>query len=663
MNYHEASRSKVCVICSRVATRKKALSVNDIKSLKEFIDNGYNYHDPDYPTGICNGCYLLLNKKRNGHDVTIPINQTYKSECRLLFLRSSGPTCDCSICTIAHSSVHQILSSKKKRGRPKSTNTDETTPTVKAIKVCITCFTKLYPGCRHHCSTTRYRDQKVSNIEKMIATPTSSQRIAARTLRNTKNDECLPTLERSIESMKRPRQLFSADDMSLIRKDLNLSTRNTITLAQDLRKAAKCNPRSVIESCVKEKMHLKNHELDAFFESKTIRFDREIEVKGKKYAESFDQHVITTNKISDLIDKIILHRNLNHENVLVKIGLDGGGGFLKVCLSLFDLTTETTLSSGKTLSKKFKDSCVKKVFIIGITPDVPENYANVKKLWNCVGLTSLERSFSIATDLKLCNILLGLMSHSSSHPCCWCDVDKDNLYKRGTQRTLASLEDLFWKYFCAGSKKDKAKDFGNVIHLPIMENVDTSMPVLDIVPPPELHLMLGPVNHMYDELNKVWLKSEDWLKSCYVKKSDYHGGKFEGNECRKLLKNIDSLENLCPEINKNFVAAFSDFNDVVSSCYGSDLKSNYKRTIAKFRASFLKLNISVTPKVHAVFYHIEEFCALKGMGLGPFSEQTSESIHHEFTKLWENYLIKDLSHPLYAEHLLHAVQMFNSLNL
>ena len=106
-----------------------------------------------------------------------------------------------------------------------------------------------------------------------------------------------------------------------------------------------------------------------------------------------------------------MHRELNNENVLVE--LDGGGGFLEICLSTFDITSLATSNTGKGFAKRFKDSGVKNVMIIGITPDVPENDVNLKKLWKSIGLDRLQRSFTIATDLKLCNILLGLMSHLS----------------------------------------------------------------------------------------------------------------------------------------------------------------------------------------------------------------------------------------------------------
>ena len=169
---------------------------------------------------------------------------------------------------------------------------------------------------------------------------------------------------------------------------------------------------------------------------------------------------------------------------------------------------------------------------------------------------SIERPFTIAKDLKLCNILLGLMNHSSNHPCCWCNITKNNLAKKGQQRTFASLIDLFWDFFDSRKSKENAKDYGNVIHLPIIDNVDPSTPVINVVPPPELHLMFGPVNHMYDQMSKVWLDSDDWLKFCYVKKTDYHGGALEGNGCRTLLKNVDHLRQICPQNQIFFVMHF-----------------------------------------------------------------------------------------------------------
>ena len=275
----------------------------------------------------------------------------------------------------------------------------------------------------------------------------------------------------------------------------------------------------------------------------------------------------------------------------------------------------------------------------------------------------MTHKFTIATDLKLINILLGLQNHSCSHPCCWCDVQKDELHKKGKQRTFGSLIDLFFNYSDANAKRDDAAKYGNVIHLPLIEAQENDTPVIQIVPPPELHLLLGPTNKLYSSLERVWPALEGWLQSIHIKKTEYHGGQFEGNDCRKILKRINSLEEICPAEFLPFITAFRSFNAVVESCYGYRLADDYRDKIKQFRIDYLKLGISVTPKIHAVFYHIEEFCEYSGMGLGPFSEQTAESLHHEFVKCWENFFVKDFDNPAYPDRFLAAVKVFNSLHL
>ena len=180
--------------------------------------------------------------------------------------------------------------------------------------------------------------------------------------------------------------------------------------------------------------------------------------------------------------------------------------------------------------------------------------------------------------------------------------------------------DLFWTYFDANTTKKYAKDFGNVIHPSVFaDNVDNSTLVVLLVPPPELHLLLGPVNVLYDELTKVWpAVGESWSEKLHIKREEYHRGQFNGNDCRKLLKNVQLLKDCCPEKYGKFLEAFSGFNEVVTACYGTDLAPDYKQKINHFKSTYRKLGISTTPKVHAVFYHIIEFCQLMKKGLSPW---------------------------------------------
>ena len=157
---------------------------------------------------------------------------------------------------------------------------------------------------------------------------------------------------------------------------------------------------------------------------------------------------------------IIRERNMEEGDLLLRFGMDGGGGFMKVCLNVFNLKGQSDESenSKKRLDVVFKNSGVKKTIIIALVPNVQENYFNVKRLWLEAGLEKLSRRFTIATDLKLCNILLGLMTHSSCHPCCWCDITKDCLDQRGECRTIENMMKLFWGFFNAKAAKKRCNE-------------------------------------------------------------------------------------------------------------------------------------------------------------------------------------------------------------
>ena len=40
-------------------------------------------------------------------------------------------------------------------------------------------------------------------------------------------------------------------------------------------------------------------------------------------------------------------------------------------------------------------------------------------------------------------------------------------------------------------------------------------------------------------------------------------------------------------------------------------------------------------------FHISEFCLMMGWGLGPWSEQTGESVH-DFKETWQRYKANDI---------------------
>ena len=298
-----------------------------------------------------------------------------------------------------------------------------------------------------------------------------------------------------------------------------------------------------------------------------------VEEKETEINKNMEFLTIVCSDLPGLIDMVLEKRERERDSVLIKISVDDGGGFLKICASIFEIDNPTTRVSGA-LSKKFLESGVKKILIVGVVPDVCENYVNVKRLWINCGVEKL-RNYTVATELKLCNIPLGMMSHSSCNPCAWCDITKDGCHIKGNQRTISSLMNLLWDFFESRNKKSEAKKFRNIIHPPIIfDNIDDTTPVISLIPPPELHLLIGPVNKLYAAL-----------------------------ESEALLP---------PPSCAKFINTFKSFNEVVSSCYGAELHPEFKDKIAAFKKHFINLGISITPKVHTVMFHIADFCTITG---------------------------------------------------
>ena len=96
---------------------------------------------------------------------------------------------------------------------------------------------------------------------------------------------------------------------------------------------------------------------------------------------------------------------------------------------------------------------------------------------------------------------------------------------------------------------------------------------------------MGFVNTLYGELLKISPDCEGWPQQLHVKREEYHGGLFNGNDSCKLIKSVRVLEEIAPPQARGFVVTFQEFNKVVEDCYGLDLAPNFKEKIAHFRKS------------------------------------------------------------------------------
>lgn len=119
------------------------------------------------------------------------------------------------------------------------------------------------------------------------------------------------------------------------------------------------------------------------------------------------ENTIICNNVLDFISFICEQRNYDLNEIYLKIGLDGGGGFFRICLTFNKASYLHTNEKRRKFcydenqpQSKLKDSGVKKLFILCIVPDMQENYFNVLQLWNLLKLNEFIQKFKKKFQLQ-----------------------------------------------------------------------------------------------------------------------------------------------------------------------------------------------------------------------------------------------------------------------
>ena len=180
--------------------------------------------------------------------------------------------------------------------------------------------------------------------------------------------------------------------------------------------------------------------------------------------------------------------------------------------------------------------------------------------------------------------------------------------------------------------------------------------------------MQGIVKHIFDNMAKEWPGVTVWLDHINVKQKQYHHGAFVGNDCMKMLRNTDKLQQIADQENvysvQKYVHILRCLYKVVTSCFGMELDKEYEIHIQEFKDVYVNLGISITPKVHILVHHVSDFINKHNRSLGWYSEQAIETIHYDFLRnCWEKQGFKRrLGHSDYATNLTRAVIVYSSKN-
>ena len=689
---HDQNRLKVCAVCYCRSGRKATREVNTEQEslIQELVFDEYNKSDPKYPAGLCLTCLFTLSDHSHGHSLQdktkeprkllLPDPDTYETELKRFTRTSSDSPCSCRICEIGRLGALEWRRFVAKCKKEKSTSST----CQKFDRLCKDCLAPIYRGSNHTEGNCRSKRQSLENISQAVLDSNSSMDIVTSHFLRSKAAETGSTsfqvrsdtgghpLSVSVgRSGDPPLPSISLDQAKTIQNEANLSDRQVYKVFKNLRLQL---GRKIVDPSLRDRLIKDKQQLDSFFSVGNIEFS---DNEGKSIARPF----VYCSDIVGFVHELAKQRNLNMGDLVVKVGLDGGKGHLKMILSMYDpsgvlgntgdvsrVTREQGIGSGEDYSLLGR----KKVIILAIAPNTPENYTNLQIFYDMVGINQL--AYKQTGDLKAFNILLGLMACSSLSGCCYCEAKRSSSEWKeggGKLRTAGNMgENVNNFQQLGGGDKNKAKDVSsNCVSKALLfdENDELDTLVLLKCPPPALHLKLS-LNHLLTELSKAWPPILDWLASKHIVLEPYNGGQtLEGNDCNKVLKNLESLEEVIPATFSSFLETLKAFRDVVDSCFGFLLDPYYKQVLSRFRSQFKRLqeefNVSTTNKIHIICFHVEEFCDLVGRGLGEFSEQETENAHSAFDSMFDRYRVKDIKSPVYMQQYFRAVMNLNTNNL
>ena len=455
---------------------------------------------------------------------------------------------------------------------------------------------------------------------------------------------------------------LSVNEAIAIQINAGLSDRQLFIVLRDLRLKF---GRKAIQSEVRSLLVERKTIFSDLFSKEMVTF---VDSKGDSILRPF----VYCNDISEFISRIRFLCGDDDMSTDDKVGFDDGKSVLKLTLSLYDpedrLQFNNTQASSRVLrshgigaGQKFIKSGVNKIFILAAAPKVLETYGNCKIFLDRVLTENVKYHF--AADLKMTNICLGIMTHAALHPCPYCEGTKNKFEEQTKPRTLASIAENHQNWVNLSGKKATLKRYYNCSNNPILKSHDMSTPTLDLVPPPALHIKLGIVNKLYDELQKLFPSLDEWPKALFITTEEYHGQCFEGNECSKLLQNLHILQSMLPEELQPFHECFLALRDAMNACFGFILDSSFREKVEQFATSYSRLDLSVTAKVHVLTKHVPEFIEKHQKPLGHYCEQVVEQCHSKFDKLFNNYKIKDTNHSNYMQHFFRAVMHFNAYHV
>lgn len=647
---HINATYKVCRrCCSKTKNNSKKLLTTLLKQrytdhFKVSLTSDSTYH----PKVLCSHCEIFLFKLAKGN--ALPKQAPPQYPFQRHYTRNLVHLCEqglCEICNVAFSNNKftaasersTVLNKKGLKGRPSEPCQDSPDYTL-----CKFCGSKLGPGFSHDCN----RESAVSNFGDILRKRKLEDQVASSVIRSNVNSdgECHLSNIRG-KATKVSLNPESTDDKDNFLSLLDLKKMKR-TQGGSSNKGLKENLAVVRAS---ETTNVKVTSYDLLSRERTSLLGDLVSIDEVVLNASTLKYV-TNNKptkvasFTDIPTVLKLWKPDLPDAYDIKLMADHGQEFFKICL--------IPIIPGQKANSTTD-------MLVVLAVQAPEHAQNLDKLFSLNWFRSLENfpgKVILTNDYKVSNQLVGVMI--GAYPCIYCEwpsaigfTDEPQV-QRTRENITANYNKLQQQY--GGDSKKYGKRCKGVFTLP---SVAFGKP-MDTLAPAELHLMEGIFHTIYlpflKDLDHEQKKEVNILLTGRgIFPSKYHGGKYEGNEVRKILKL--SQEFLQPIVKsdrqRKFINALVSFNCLVHACFGAERKADYISCISNFRDIYASTGLSVTYKVHVVVHHITQYFnnyTEPGQGLSIFSEQAGESAHHIWKRYWTRYKVRPQS-EMYGERL------------
>ena len=294
------------------------------------------------------------------------------------------------------------------------------------------------------------------------------------------------------------------------------------------------------------------------------------------------------------------------------------------------------------------------MLILAIVRKIPENAHNLQLIFAALKLCELH--FKLTGDFSFFMPCFGLCKGcGAANPCPLCDQERSKV-GGGKARwvegevSLRSFQSLCQNHlgWVKGGRKSSAaqtKKWKSVTGEVLVKGAgDTEdMLIMDKIIPGPLHLYLS-ANEVIN-----FCEGSDWKEikavleeKCGVQVHEYMGkaGNYEGPELRKILRKLEILKDEMLNHPRNlYYDVLVAFRQVSESVFSTQLDPRWRDHLHTLRAALHTLTISqgmpLTPKLHVLVHHVEQWIDQNGRSLGKEGDASGEALHHTFKLMLE----------------------------